>query len=224
MTVAEKLQAEEQAKLYAWEEIFVAKAELLYPAAVDAAHDILHIRRVVKAAKIIAAHEKADLWVVIPAAYLHDFVNVPKNDPRRSQASRLSAEAAVEYLRGIGYPAEYFDRIAHAIAAHSFSANITPETIEAKVVQDADRLDSLGAIGIARCFSTNARLGTSFYCHGDISAATRTVDDGKYAIDHFYAKLLKLPTMMQTAAGKAEAERRVIFMRQFLDELTVEAA
>ncbi|MBI3441310.1 MAG: HD domain-containing protein, partial [Proteobacteria bacterium] len=85
----------------------------------------------------MAKDEEADSNIVLPAAYFHDFVNIAKNDPRRKEASVLSAEAAAEYLASIGYPQRYLEAIKHSIAAHSFSAGIKPETIEAKVVQDA---------------------------------------------------------------------------------------
>lgn len=209
----------EEKSLHEWETVFVAKAAELYPTENDASHDVLHIQRVVASAKKLAAKEGADLNIVIPAAYLHDFVNLPKNDPRRKQASRLSAEAACAYLRDIGYPEQYLDAIAHAIAAHSFSAGIPPETIEAQVVQDADRLDALGAIGIARCFSTNAKMGTAYYDGLDFSASMREPDDRLYAIDHFYVKLLNLPDMMQTEAGREDAHRRAAFMRAYLAQM-----
>lgn len=197
-----------------WRDIFDAKAVEIYPAT-DPSHDILHIRRVVATALDLAVKEGADVNVVLPAAYFHDFVTVPKNDPRRSMASRLSGDAAVEYLKSVGYPAQYLDNIRHSIAAHSFSANIACETIEAKVVQDADRLDSLGAIGIARTFSTNALMGTPYYCEKDPLAVTRTPDDKKYALDHFAIKLLKLADTLKTDSARAEGQRRTAFMREF---------
>ena len=120
----------------------------------DPAHDFLHFSRVVALAKKLCLEEKAKWEVVVPAAWLHDFVIIPKNDPRREMASRLSAEKAIEFLKTLSYPAEYYPEIAHAIEAHSFSANIEAKTLEAKIVQDADRLDGLGAIGLARCFIT----------------------------------------------------------------------
>lgn len=204
-----------------WRAIFDDKAKSLYPST-DPSHDVLHIRRVVKTALALAAEEGADAEVVLPAAYFHDFVNLPKNDPRRKEASRLSAEAAVEYLKSIGYPARRFDEIAHAIAAHSFSANIQPETIEAKVVQDADRLDALGAIGIARCISVSTLLQTPYYCEEDPLLSSRMPNDKAYAIDHFPAKLFKIPKTMQTQSAKREAERRVAFMKAYLVQMGAE--
>ena len=107
----------------------------------DPAHDVAHFKRVVATAKKLAIEENAKIEVILPAAWLHDYINIPKNDPRRSQASRLAAAAAIEYLKSVNYPNEYMDEIRHAIEAHSFSANIEATTIEAKIVQDCDRLD-----------------------------------------------------------------------------------
>jgi uncharacterized protein len=207
--------------LQEWDGIFSAKAEELYPPS-DPSHDFLHIRRVVRMACALAAEEAADMSVVLPAAYFHDFVNVPKDDPRRKQASRLSAEAAAEYLLSIGYPAAYIDGIRHAIAAHSFSAGIAPETLEAKVVQDADRLDALGAIGIARCFSTAALMQRPYYCAADPWAESREPNDKDFSLDHFEAKLFRLGETMHTKAARAEAERRINFMRAYLSQLKKE--
>ena len=205
-----------------WQGIFDKKAEALYPAT-DPSHDILHIRRVVKAASNLAKEEGADVNIVMPAAYFHDFVNVPKDDPRRKLASTLSAESAAEYLASAGYPEKYLDGIRHAIAAHSFSAGITPETVEAKVVQDADRLDALGAVGIARCFSTSALLGRPYYHEGDMLAENRAPDDRNFAIDHFFVKLFKVAEMLQTKSAREEGARRVVFMREYLKQLQSEA-
>jgi uncharacterized protein len=206
-----------------WQSLFEAKAQELYPAS-DPSHDILHIRRVVRMAMKLAGEEKADPEVVLPAAYFHDFVNVPKDDPRREQASRLSAEAACGWLRSVGYPQAKLDAIGHAIAAHSFSAGIPPETIEAKVVQDADRLDALGAIGAARCFTTSALMGRPYYHDDDPLAEARAPDDKNFAVDHFFVKLFKVAEMLQTVSARAEGARRVAFMRDYLTQLKSEVA
>jgi uncharacterized protein len=208
-------------ELKKWSGIFGEKAKTLYPST-DPSHDLLHISRVVKAALRLAGEEGADMHVVLPAAYFHDFINVPKDDPRRKEASRLSATAAVEYLAAVGYPARYFDAIRHAIAAHSFSANIRPETPEAKVVQDADRLDGLGAIGIARCFSTSSLMRRPYYCPDDVWGEARELDDGAFAIDHFQVKLFKIAETMQTPSARLEARQRVDFMRLYLQQLKSE--
>ncbi|MGZ3745217.1 MAG: HD domain-containing protein [Pseudobdellovibrionaceae bacterium] len=188
----------------------------------DPAHDLLHFKRVVKTAKILCTKERARPEIVVPASWLHDFVIVPKNDPRRKQASQLSAEAAIKFLKELHYPEIYFEDIAHAIAAHSFSANIEAKTLEARIVQDADRLDGLGAIGVARCFATAGLLKRPFYSELDPFCETRSADDSHFTIDHFFAKLFKTAETMKTEAGRREGATRVEVMRQYLINLRLE--
>lgn len=185
----------------------------------DAVHDLEHIRRVVANAVMLAAAEQADLAIVLPAAWLHDCIVVPKDAPLRSQASTLAADAAAAFLQTIGYPALYIPQIHHAIAAHSFSAQITPRTLEAKVVQDADRLDSLGAIGLARCLMLGGAMGRRLYDPQSPFPQDRPLDDHRNTIDHFYVKLLHLADTMHTAAGRAEAHTRTNFLQGFLRQL-----
>jgi len=188
----------------------------------DAAHDISHIRRVVTNARRLTALEDADALVTLTAAWLHDCVPIAKDDPRRSEGSRLAAEAAVEFLSGTSFRDDRLDAVHHAIEAHSFSAGIPARSLEAKVVQDADRLDSLGAIGIARCLLVGGRLGRNLASPDDPFCDSREPDDSLYTVDHFYAKLLKLPATMQTAAGREVAEQRAQVMRDYLDTLRAE--
>jgi uncharacterized protein len=178
-----------------------------------------HLARVVSMAQRLAALEDADIDVVLPAAWLHDCVHVPVTSPDRPRASVMAGDTAVEFLRGIGYPASTLDAIHHAIAAHSFSAKIAPTTVEAQVVQDADRLDAIGAIGIARCLMLGGQLGRVLYDADDPFAEHRPPDDRVSSIDHFYTKLLGLAGTMQTKAGRAEAQVRTAFMRAWLDQL-----
>jgi uncharacterized protein len=188
----------------------------------DQAHDINHVLRVVKSAKSLCKSENGNLAIVLPAAYLHDCFSFPKNNPDRAHSSKFAADKAVVFLISIGYPQDYFDDIHHAIVAHSFSANIKPQTIEAKVVQDADRLDSLGAIGIARCLQVSTNLGVPLYNNNDTFCKQRIPDDRNYTIDHFYEKLFKVVDKMNTESAKKEAQNRTIFMREYLRQLEVE--
>lgn len=185
----------------------------------DSAHDLSHVRRVVHNALALAEVEEADLAVVLPAAWLHDCVIVPKDSSLRSQASRMAAETAVTFLQSQAYPAQHLDAIAHAIAAHSFSAQIPPQTIEAKVVQDADRLDAIGAVGIARAFIVGGKLGRPIYDEVDPFCQEREPDDFAATVDHFYTKLFKLADTMQTEAGRHEAQIRTQFMHDYLARL-----
>jgi uncharacterized protein len=185
----------------------------------DAAHDLEHVRRVVKNARGLAAIEGARWEIVEPAAWLHDCVAVPKDSPARTQASRLSAEQAVQWLRAWGWAETLLPEIAHAIEAHSFSAGVPPRTIEAKVVQDADRLEALGAVGLARCLMLGGAMGRPLYGSEDPFCERRPADDRISAVDHFHTKLLKIENLMQTESGRREARRRTEFLRQFLEEL-----
>ncbi len=204
--------------LDAWERRFEAFVERRLKGA-DPAHDLAHVRRVVAAARRLAEGEGADLAVVVPAAWLHDCVSVPKDSARRRAASTEAAALAASFLGDAGYPAASIPAVRHAIEAHSFSAQIAPESLEAKVVQDADRLDALGAIGIARCLMVGGSLGLALHHPDAPFPERREPDDGRYVLDHFYVKLLKLPDTMQTRAGRAEARRRAGFMEDYLRRL-----
>jgi len=188
----------------------------------DPGHGMDHIQRVVANAEHIAGEEKANLDVVMPAVWLHDCVFVPKNSPLRSRASRMAAEKASHFLQKIGYPATLIPKIEHCIASHSFSAGIPCESLEARVVQDSDRLEAIGAVGIARCLMTGGALGQHLYHLEEPFPLMRVPQDSVQSIDHFFAKLLKIQQTMQTDAGKRLAETRTLFMVRFLDQLAEE--
>lgn len=188
----------------------------------DPAHDMQHVRRVVQTAVRLAEQEGARLLVVLPAAWLHDCVTVPKDSRQRPYASQLAAQTAVAFLEQQGYPPLHLEAVAHAIAAHSFSAGIPAQTIEAKVVQDADRLDAIGAIGIARCFTVGGIMSRPLYHTPDPFCQARPPDDARATVDHFYTKLLTLAGTMQTEAGRRQAHARTRFMQQFLEQLKQE--
>jgi len=188
----------------------------------DAAHDISHITRVVKVAKQLAIEEGAELAVVVPAAWLHDCVSLPKNHTDRHLASTMAGNKAVEFLTSINYPAKYHQAIHHTIRAHSFSANIAPESLEAEIVQDADRLDALGAVGIARCMQVSGALNRALYSLEDPFCEVRQPDDNLYSIDHFYNKLFRIAQGLNTSSARTEGKRREGVMREFLNQLAQE--
>ncbi|KZN12765.1 HD domain-containing protein [Marinomonas sp. TW1] len=198
------------------------RAFLLIQESADVAHDLNHICRVVKVAKQLAIEERAEFDVVVPAAWLHDCVSLPKNHPQRAFASSMAADKAVAFLRSIDYPERYLEAIHHCICAHSFSAQITPKTTEAKIVQDADRLDALGAIGVARCMQVSGALNRALYDTDDPFGESRPLDDEQNSIDHFYVKLFNIADSLNTAAARREGKRRENFMRQFLIQLKEE--
>ncbi len=188
----------------------------------DSSHDLAHIKRVVTSAKKICENEKADYEIVVTAAWLHDCVVLPKNHPDRKSSSKLAAKKAVDFLSETTFPKIKLKSVHHAIEAHSFSAGVTPETPEAKIVQDADRLDALGAIGIARCFMVGGQLDRPLYDPDDPFCEFRKPDDSEWTLDHFYQKLFKLTKFLNTGSAKKEAEERIRFMKRFLDQLRSE--
>jgi uncharacterized protein len=188
----------------------------------DAAHDASHVQRVAVNAIKFAKIEGGDLSVVIPAVWLHDCYTVSKKSELRKQASTLSAQKAEKLLSDWGYPQDNIQAIKHAIATHSYSANITPETLEAKIVQDADRMDSIGAIGVARMMMTGGKMDTILYNENDPFCVKREPQDRKWTIDHFYSKLLKLNSGFHTQAARDEAQRRHDYMLDFLKQLESE--
>lgn len=191
----------------------------------DGAHDLAHLDRVWKSAQyILDVHPEADQLVVMAACYLHDIVNLPKNHPDRTQASTLAAQLACEKIKEVGFPEEKLAAVAHAVEAHSFSAGITPNTIEAKIVQDADRLDALGAVGLARLFYTAGRMGSALAHPSDplANASGRQLDDKQFALDHIEVKLAKLPATMQTEQGRKFAEDRLATLRAFREQFAAE--
>ena len=188
----------------------------LGPAGTDGSHDQAHLLRVWQNARRIAADEPGcDLVVLLAAVLLHDCVAVEKNSPDRPRASRLAADRARQIVAGLGWPADRTQQMAHAIEAHSFSAGIPPETIEARILQDADRLEAIGAIGVARCFYVAGRLGSALYSMDDPAAVTRPLDDRVFALDHFGAKLFKVVDNFQTATGRRLAAERARTMQDF---------
>ncbi|ELB2041283.1 HD domain-containing protein [Vibrio parahaemolyticus] len=186
---------------------------------VDAAHDIEHVKRVVKTAKQLCDEENADIAIVLPAAYLHDCFTYPKDHPNRKQSSAIAAKKAIAYLESIQYPQHYHDAIAHAIEAHSFSANIRPNTLEAQIVQDADRLDALGAIGVTRCIQVSTHFNAQLYNDNDMFAKERELNDKQFTVDHFQTKLFKIVDTMNTESAKLEANKRKAFMQKYLKQL-----
>ncbi len=189
----------------------------------DGAHDLSHLERVWKAANgMLAHHPEADPAIVMAACYLHDLVNLPKNHPDRPRASTMSAAQAVQALRAIGYPEARLERVSHAIEAHSYSANIAPRTIEARIVQDADRLDALGPVGLARMFHIGGQLGRALAHPSDPMGARRELDDGAYTLDHIELKLVRIAGTMQTEGGRHLAAARLDWIRRFRDEFVAE--
>ncbi len=186
------------------------------------AHDILHVRRVARSAQTIAEAEDANARVATAAALLHELFNYPKDHPESAQSGAVCADHAEALLRSqfaADFTADEITAIADCIRAHGWTANVAAPTLEAQIVQDADRLDAIGAIGVARCFSTGATMNRPFYADEDPFCTTRAPDDKSYTLDHFYRKLLRLPATLHTATAREMGEKRAAFLQTFLEAL-----
>ena len=200
-----------------------AVAGVLDGSGVDAAHDLAHVDRVWVNARTIAAGEGIEPSpVLMAAAYLHDLVSFPKDHPDRAKAATKSATAAGPIMEALEFSARDIAAARHAIEAHSYSAGIEPLLIEAKILRDADRIEALGAVGIARCFVVAGAVGRSLFHADDPFCRTRGADDRAFALDHFRVKLLQLPETMLTATGRRLARERADTMRRFLADLASE--
>jgi uncharacterized protein len=203
----------------------------------DGGHDWHHLWRVFSNAHVIHAGEAhltdqdpSIAWDHIAVAVLfHDAVNLPKNHPARHEASRLSGDAAVSWLRAISTDAEIarvisidLDIVHDAIWSHSFSANRPASTYVARVVTDADRLDALGALGLARTFAVGGQLNRPLFDPADPLARARELDDSIWSVDHIHKKLLTLKDRLYTNTARALGQRRHDFLLIFLDQLAAE--
>lgn len=185
----------------------------------DIAHDFEHVMRVYKNAEKIGRKEKANLKILLTAVLLHDIVSFPKSESLTKSSSTKSALEAKKILEKFRYPQKEIKMISNTIKDHSFSKNKIPQTLEGKVLQDADRLDAIGAIGIARVFATGGAEKRPFYNETEPFTLFRKLDDKRWTLDHFYSKLLVLEKRMNTKTAKAEARRRTKIIKNFLKDL-----
>lgn len=188
----------------------------------DPAHDFEHVMRVYKNAQNICKKEKVNETLVLTAVLLHDIVSYPKSDKRSKTSSIKSAKKSKQILEEYSFSKKEITIISNAIRDHSFTRNRIPDSIEGKILQDADRLDALGAMGIARVFATGGSLNRPFYNTDDPFCKKRIPDDKTWTIDHFFQKLLHLESLMNTKSGKLEAKRRTKILKIFLDQLKQE--
>jgi uncharacterized protein len=186
----------------------------------DPAHDFQHIMRVYKNAILIGQREGADMEILLPAVLLHDLVVYPKGSAKSSKSSDDSADIAENILQSYRYPQDKINRISYCIRTHSYSKKKIPASLEGRILQDADRLDALGAIGIARTFSVGGSEKRTFYNDGDpFCRSSRELDDKRWTLDHFQIKLLKLKDLMHTRTAKKIAQERTRFMMLFIMQL-----
>ncbi|MBI5533205.1 MAG: HD domain-containing protein [Deltaproteobacteria bacterium] len=186
----------------------------------EPAHDLSHVLRVRANALRIAASEAVRVEVVEAAALLHELFNYPKNHPESHRSGEVCAHKARELLLAQAeFPVELVEPICDCIRDHAFSRGVIPTSLEGRVLQDADRLDAIGAIGVARCFATCSTMGRPFYEPSDPFCRSREPEDKLWGVDHFYRKLLRIPEGLHTSAAREMATERTRFMREFLGQL-----
>ena len=187
-------------------------------------HDFYHTVRVYKLATQIAEHEKADVKTVQLAALLHDV-----DDIKLSPDTYSEKKNAVSFMTAGNVDRKTVEAVCKIIDSVSFvgTDSVIPETVEGKCVQDADRLDAMGAIGIARTFAYGGSKGRAIY-DPEIKPKTGMNkeeyrnNENSTSINHFYEKLLLLESMMNTSEGRRLAKRRMAVMQEFLDEFIAE--
>ncbi len=190
----------------------------------ELAHDRFHILRVHAWALRLAPEAGADPDLSGAAALVHDLVFVPKDSAQRAEGGERSAAAAPEVLALAGYAPAEIVQIADAVRTSSWSRGLAPAGPLGAVLQDADRLDALGALGLMRnlaCAQHMAKPGRGGFYHPDdvLARSGRQLDDKAWATDHLFAKLLKLADGMHTASARSEARRRHDFLLAWLAEL-----
>lgn len=172
----------------------------------EGTHGFSHVERVFNLCLHIGREEGADLEILALASLLHDIARPLEDAGRVEDHATESAKIARRYLLSLGYPEEKVEAVAHAIEAHRFSRGPEPETLEARILSDADKLDAIGAIGIARVFMYSGEHGR------DIEASLR----------HFEEKILRLKDMMHTKTAKRLAEGRHAFTEEFIERIRKE--
>lgn len=189
----------------------------------DPSHDFQHIKRVVFLATKIAEEEKADLDIIIPAALFHDTVVYKKNSPESKNETEESAIVTAEILNAIDeYPKEKIPGVQACIRECSFTKGLKPSTLESSVLQDADLLESTGAISIIRTFSSGGQMNRQFYNPDDPFRIQTQPDVTNSGLDLFFVRLLKAKDRIHSQYAKKIAERRTQFLLDFIDELKIE--
>jgi len=187
----------------------------------EGAHDFDHVLRVLRLAERIGAAEGADMEIVRTATLLHDICR-----SREIEGGGCHAQAGAERGRQIlsGWPVEKVEAVAHAIEAHRFRGGFRPKSLEAQVLYDADKLDSIGAIGVARAYMMAGKLGQRLWTEvpEDASAEKNPLTAEHSAPIEFKVKLKRVKDSLFTETAKVIAEERHRFMAEFFARLEEE--
>ena len=186
-------------------------------------HDFDHTCRVIKHALALAQElPQADRQIVHLAALLHDVAR-PQEFQSQGKIDHAAAGAVIarNFLLQHATP-QIAEQVAQAISQHRYRSGNAPTTLEAKILYDADKLDSLGAVGIARAFMFAAKAGAKLHNSAEAALAGKPYSSEDTAYREYLVKLSKLPGRMLTAPGKARAQALENFMKTFFDQLNAE--
>lgn len=185
----------------------------------DAAHDFDHVLRVLVLAERIGQAEGAAMEIVRAATLLHD---VARAEEERTGAchAKVGAERARQILAG--YPADKVEAVAQAIASHRFRDDVVPQTLEAKVLYDADKLDAIGAIGIARAYALAGKRGQHLWAETPVASLSESQSADYTPVHEFIFKLSQLKEALFTTTARQIAEERHRYMVEFFARLEEE--
>ena len=206
-----------------WEKLYKTAETILCSA--PGCHDFAHTLRVLKNARLLLKTEPgADAFTVEVAALLHDIARPDELvESGKCCHAKLGAQKAVQILHELGCTDEAFiQHVSDCVRTHRYRGKDAPVTLEAKIVYDADKLDSVGAIGIARAFHFAGRIGAAIHNTEETALNSESYSDQDSAYREYLVKLRHLHQKMLTKSGKILAEDRDIFMREFFDQLNKE--
>jgi len=192
----------------------------------DPVHGFDHILRVLGLAERLAVAEGADLEVVRAAVLLHDASGAETGSERRAEHQHHSADFAKQVLEAEGWPPERIAAVQHCIRSHRFRGEETPQTLEAKVLFDADKLDVIGAFGVARTLGYDVVMGWPFYAEPSVQfreTGQKTEGETHSSYHEYLFKLRKIKDRLQTPTARLLAEGRQKFLNDFFEQLDAEA-
>jgi uncharacterized protein len=199
-------------------------AQSYFDSEMNPAHDWHHVRRVeANAQRLVTEYDDTDEQVLSLAVLLHDIGRAREDRGEIEDHARWGAEEAATVLDQQGIPGETIDAVSHAIRVHRYSTGREPETLEAELLCDADNLDALGAVGIARCFTYGGERGAVIH-DPELPPEADETAAGATQYNHFHKKILDLPERMYTDAGREIADQRRAVVEQFLDQFDAEIA
>jgi len=194
-------------------------------AAYDPVHGFDHILRVLRLAERIAKAEGADLEIVRAAVLLHDASGAETGGEKREEHQHYSAEFAEQVLKAEGWPQERIAAVQHCIRAHRFRSDEQPRSLEAKVLFDADKLDVIGAFGVARSIAYDVVMGWPIFAEPSQrfrQSGEKEPGESHSSYHEFIFKLGKIKDRMLTATGRQIAESRQTYLNDFFEQMAAE--